>query len=207
MYKVFINEKKLSISKSVTNAERNIRFEDSTSLEIAVDLLENTSCTEINVYGENLKTIWQEFTSLFKVIEAAGGMVYNAENKILFIYRLGKWDLPKGKLEPNELLKAAAIREIEEETGLKELILEYFVQNTFHVYHEKRNGKDEKILKSTYWFKMKYIGNDTPKPQIEEGITEVSWKSYDDILHHVYPNTFQNIKLILQEEIIKKVER
>ena len=97
--------------------------------------------------------------------------------------------------------------EIEEETGLKELILEYFVQNTFHVYHEKRNGKDEKILKSTYWFKMKYIGNDTPKPQIEEGITEVSWKSYDDILHHVYPNTFQNIKLILQEEIIKKVER
>ena len=128
MYKVFVNEKKLSISKSVTNAERNIRFEDSTSLEIAVDLLENTSCTEINVYGENLKNIWQEFTSLFKVIEAAGGMVYNAENKILFIYRLGKWDLPKGKLEPNELLKAAAIREIEEETGLKELILEYFVQ-------------------------------------------------------------------------------
>ena len=160
MYKVFVNEKKLSISKSVTNAERNIRFEDSTSLEIAVDLLENTSCTEINVYGENLKTIWQEFTSLFKVIEAAGGMVYNAENKILFIYRLGKWDLPKGKLEPNELLKAAAIREIEEETGLKELILEYigvdylknleaqleFVKSNYQI------NKPEKIqLERTTW--------------------------------------------------------
>lgn len=199
MYKVFVNEKKLSISNSVTNAEKNIRYEGTTSLEIAIDLLENTSCREINVYGEDLHAIWREFTSIMKVLEAAGGIVYNQENKILFIHRLGKWDLPKGKLEPNEFLKAAAVREVEEETGLKELVLENFVNNTFHIYREKRNGKDERILKSTYWFKMTYIGNDTPTPQIEEGITEVSWKSHDDILHHVYPNTFQNIKLILDE--------
>lgn len=206
MYKVFVNEKKLSISNSITNAEKNIRYEGSTSLEIAIDLLENTSCPEINVYGENVQTIWQEFTSIIKVVEAAGGIVFNNENKILFIYRLGKWDLPKGKLEPNEFLKATATREVEEETGLKEVVLENFVNNTFHIYREKRNGKDERILKSTYWFKMSYIGNEAPKPQIEEGITEVSWKSYDDILHHVYPNTFQNIKLILDEIVLKKVE-
>lgn len=201
MYKVFVNEKKLSISKSTTNAEKNIRYEGSTSLEIALDLLENTSCPEINIYGEELELIWQEFTSLFKVVEAAGGIVYNAENKILFIHRLGKWDLPKGKLEPNELLKAAAVREVEEETGLTKLTLEDFVNNTFHVYREKRNGKDEKILKSTYWFKMKYTGTETPKPQTEEGITEVSWKSTDEIISQVFPNTFQNIKLILKESL------
>ena len=206
MYKVFVNEKKLSISNSVTNAEKNIRYEGTTSLEIAIDLLENTSCREINVYGEDLHAIWREFTSIMKVLEAAGGIVYNQENRILFIHRLGKWDLPKGKLEPNEFLKVAAVREVEEETGLKELVLENFVNNTFHIYREKRNGKDERILKSTYWFKMTYIGNETPKPQLEEGITEVSWKSYDDILYHVYPNTFQNIQLILNEVLQKKVE-
>ena len=201
MYKVFVNEKKLSISKSITNAEKNIIFEGTTSLEIALDLLENTSCQEINIYAEeeSLESVWQAFTSLFKVIEAAGGIVYNIDEKILFIHRLGKWDLPKGKLEPNEFLKAAAVREVEEETGLKELVLGRFVNNTFHVYREKRNGKDEKILKSTYWFSMQYVGSDTPKPQIEEGITEVSWKSKDEILAQVFPNTFQNIKLILQE--------
>ncbi len=199
MYKVFINEKKLSISKSTTNAEKNIRYEGSTSLEIAIDLLENTSCSEINVYGENLEKIWRKFTSLFKLVEAAGGIVYNKENEILFIHRLGKWDLPKGKLEPNEYLKANALREVEEETGLKELILEQYANNTFHIYHEKRNGKDDKILKSTYWFKMRYVGTETPKPQIEEGITEVCWKSHDEILADVFPDTFQNIKLILKE--------
>ena len=77
MYKVFVNEKKLSISNSVTNAEKNIRYEGTTSLEIAIDLLENTSCREINVYGEDLHAIWREFTSIMKVLEAAGGIVYN----------------------------------------------------------------------------------------------------------------------------------
>lgn len=199
MYKVFVNEKRLSISKSTTNAEKNIRYEDPTSLEIALDLLENTSCPEINVYGTSETKIWNAFTQLFRVVEAAGGIVYNPENKILFIHRLGKWDLPKGKLEPNEFLKEAAVREVEEETGLKQIILEDFVNNTYHVYHEKRNGKDEKILKSTYWFKMKYVGQETLKPQIEEGITEVCWKSKEVIKTEVFPNTFQNIKLILEE--------
>lgn len=199
MYKVFINEKKLSINNSPTTVEKNIRFEGFTTFEIVFDLLENTSTPEINIYGENAQEIWKEFSSMMKMIEAAGGIVINKDEKILFIYRLGKWDLPKGKLEPNEKLDEAALREVEEETGLKELVLENFVNTTFHIYKEKKDGKEIRILKATHWFKMKYIGNETPKPQIEEGITKVDWIDVNHIKNEVFPNTFNNIKLILKE--------
>lgn len=194
MYKVFVNEKKLTISKYPDDIEKKLRFEGFATLEIAIDLLENTSCPSINVYGENLDEIWEDFTHMFKVIEAAGGVVKNQKNEILFIRRLGKWDLAKGKIEKDESLEQAALREIEEETGLSELIIEEFLNTTFHLYTE-RNG--DKILKTTYWFKVSYVGNATPVPQTEEGISEVSWKNQSQITHEVFPMTFQNIKLIL----------
>lgn len=196
MYKVFVNEKKLMLSKYPEDIEKKLRFEGFATLEIAIDLLENTSCPELNVYGENIEEIWEDFTHIFKVVEAAGGVVSNKNGEILFIHRIGKWDLPKGKIEKGESLEQAALREVEEETGLSQLILEEFLNNTFHIYTE-RNGT--KILKTTYWFRMQYVGNKTPKPQIEEGISEVSWKSKDEIVQQVFPMTFQNIKLILND--------
>lgn len=196
MYKVFVNEKKLTLSKYPENIEKNLRFEGFATLEIAVDLLENTSCPEMNVYGENIEEIWEDFTHMFKVIEAAGGVVKNKKEELLFIRRLGKWDLPKGKVEKGESLEQAALREIEEETGLKELILEEFINNTFHIFTE-RNG--EKILKTTYWFKVSYVGDAPPRPQEEEGISEVSWKNSEQISKEVLTRTFHNIKLILNE--------
>lgn len=195
MYKVFVNEKKLTISKYPADIEKNLRFEGFATLEIAIDLLENTSCPQMNVYGEEIEEIWEDFTHMFRVVEAAGGIVSSKEGKILFIHRLGKWDLPKGKIEKDESLEQAALREVEEETALQELILEEFVNSTFHVYKE-RNG--DRVLKTTYWFKMSYVGEKAPVPQTEEGITEVSWKNQDEILQEVFPKTFQNIKLILQ---------
>ena len=196
MYKVFVNEKKLTLSKYPEDIEKNLRFEGFATLEIAVDLLENTSCPEMNVYGENIEEIWEDFTHMFKVIEAAGGFVKNKNNELLFIRRMGKWDLPKGKIEKGESLEQAALREVEEETGLKELILEEFLNNTFHIYTE-RNG--EKILKTTYWFKMTYVGNSQPIPQKEEGISEVSWKYEEMIKNEVIRMTFENIRLILDD--------
>ncbi len=196
MYKVFVNEKKLTLSKYPEDIEKKLRFEGFATLEIAVDLLENTSCPELNVYGENIEDLWEDFTHMFKVVEAAGGVVSNKNGEILFIRRMGKWDLPKGKIEKGESLEQAAIREVEEETGIRELILEEFLNNTFHIYNE-RNG--EKILKTTYWFRMNFVGYETPVPQIEEGISEVSWKNREEIMSDVFPMTFKNIKLILND--------
>ncbi len=196
MYKVFVNEKKLTLSKHPGDFTKKLRFEGFATLEIAVDLLENTSCPEMNVYGDNIEEIWEDFTHMFKVVEAAGGVVRNNENEVLFIRRLGKWDLPKGKIEKDEAVEHAALREVAEETGLEEMNLEEFVNNTFHIYTE-RNG--EKILKTTFWYKMHFTGNEEPKPQLEEGISEVSWKSKTQIMEEVMPMTFNNIKIILND--------
>lgn len=196
MYKVFVNEKKLSISKNPQDLEKKIRYDGPATLEIAIDLLENTSCSELNIYGDRPHEIWNDFNQIYKVIEAAGGVVSNKNKEILFIRRLGKWDLAKGKIEKGESLEEAAVREIEEETGLKDLILEKFINTTFHIYTE-RNG--EKILKTTHWFKVSYVGNAKPVPQTEEGISEVAWKNEQQIIDEVFPMTFKNIQLILKQ--------
>lgn len=196
MYKVFVNEKKLLLSKHPEELEKKLSYESFSTLEIALDLLENTSVKELNVFGENIDEIWKEFQSLFRIIEAAGGIVNNPEGDILFIKRLGKWDLPKGKMEKGESREESAVREIEEETGLKDVELVKPINTTYHIYVE-RNG--EKILKCTHWFDMNFNGEDTSKPQIEEGITEVAWKNTAQIENEVFPSTFQNIKLIIKE--------
>lgn len=200
MYKVFVNEKKLLLSGSPQPLEKSINFESSTTLEIAMDLVENTSVKDINVYSENVEMLWETFRSMFRNIEAAGGIVRNERNEILFIKRLGKWDLPKGKMEKGESREESAIREIEEETSLQNVQLKDFLNTTYHMYTE-RTG--EKILKFTHWFDMYFEGKDTAKPQWEEGITEVAWKNRDQIEAEVYSNTFQNIKLILGESFAK----
>lgn len=200
MYKVFVNEKKLSLTETAQTDVKHIRFDGSNSLEMAIDLLEHTASPEVNIYGEDLNEIWQQFTNLFTEIEASGGIVFNKNNQILFIHRLGKWDLPKGKLEKGESISENALREVEEETGLQDLILDQPVSETYHVYVE-RNGT--KVLKKTNWFRMFYEGDQTPTPQIEEGIKKVSWKSEAEIQEKVLPKTFENIKLILEE--VKKL--
>ncbi|MCF2218270.1 NUDIX domain-containing protein [Chryseobacterium sp. PS-8] len=196
MYKVFVNEKKLLLSKQSENLEKTLGYENVTSLEIALDLLENTSVKELNVFGENIDEIWSEFQKLFRIIEAAGGIVNNSAGEILFIKRLGKWDLPKGKMEKGESREESAVREIEEETGLTNVELVKFINTTYHIYVE-RNG--DKVLKCTHWFEMNFYGEDTSKPQIEEGITEVAWKNAAQIEDEVFPSTFKNIKLIVEE--------
>jgi 8-oxo-dGTP pyrophosphatase MutT (NUDIX family) len=196
MYKVFVNEKKLLLSKQSENLEKELGYENVTTLEIALDLLENTSVKELNVFGENIDEIWAEFQSLFRIIEAAGGIVNNPDGKVLFIKRLGKWDLPKGKMEKGESREESAVREIEEETGLKDVELVRFINTTYHIYIE-RNG--DKVLKCTHWFEMNFSGEDTSKPQIEEGITEVAWKNTSRIEEEVFPSTFKNIELIIKE--------
>jgi 8-oxo-dGTP pyrophosphatase MutT (NUDIX family) len=196
MYKVFVNEKKLLLSKNSQNLEKTISYENSTTLEIALDLLQNTSTSELNVFFEDLNLLWEEFNKLFRKIEAAGGIVNNASGEILFIKRLGKWDLPKGKMEKGESREESAIREIEEETGLRNVVLKDFINTTYHIYIE-RNG--DRVLKYTHWFEMFFDGEDTSKPQIEEGITEVAWKNDAKITEEVFPSTFKNIKLILSD--------
>ena len=138
---------------------------------------------------------WDDFCAKYCLIIAAGGVVYNAEDQILMIFRNQKWDLPKGKLEIGEDIQQCAIREVEEECGISNLKIIGKLQSTYHTY--EIHGKS--MLKHTYWFKMNtdYISKLTP--QIEEGITKVEWVSKKDIPKKL-KNTYASIKQLLLDE-------
>jgi len=130
-------------------------------------------------------------------IEAAGGVVYNMKNQLLMIFRNGKWDLPKGKIELNEDIKKCAIREVEEECGVKNLVIIKKIKDTYHTY----SIKDKKILKKTTWFLMQTNFSGKLSPQINEGITNVVWLN-DNQVEQKLKNTYGNIKDVLNESII-----
>ena len=127
----------------------------------------------------------------FELIEAAGGIV-RRKNKYLFIKRFGKWDLPKGKMDEGETPEITAQREIEEECGIAGPELKDLLLITYHTYAYQ--GRP--TLKKTYWYAMTYDGPKDVKPQEEEGITKVSWKSKDKI-GKVLDNTYGNITDVL----------
>ncbi|MDP4253925.1 MAG: NUDIX domain-containing protein, partial [Bacteroidota bacterium] len=109
------------------------------------------------------KAVWKKFI----LVKAAGGLVRNEKDEILFMMRRGKWDLPKGKLDKGESLEQCALREVTEETGLGQARLEKFLLVTYHTYDE--SGKH--FLKETTWYSMYASGDQAMKPQLEEQIT------------------------------------
>jgi 8-oxo-dGTP pyrophosphatase MutT (NUDIX family) len=127
-------------------------------------------------------------------IIAAGGIVENEEGKILFQYRRGKWDLPKGKLDKGETIEACAVREVEEETGLKNIQLGKLIGITNHFYHERQQDID----KETHWYAMKVTGEQTLVPQLDEDILELRWVGKDELERYL-SNTFKNIIEIVEK--------
>ena len=145
-----------------------------------------------NEYKEVIDN-WDDFCSNYTFVEAAGGVVYNTKNQLLMIFRNQKWDLPKGKLECNEKISECAIREVEEECGVRNLQIISQLQNTYHIY----NLNGQSILKCTYWFKMSTDFTDKLVPQISEGITNVEWINQINVVDKL-ENSYGNIKDILQ---------
>ncbi len=127
--------------------------------------------------------------SCFTVVEAAGGVVRRNDGKILTIFRRGKWDLPKGKVEKGEFYKQAALREVGEECGLSRLETGRKLTETYHVYHDH----EKKILKRTIWYEMQLLIDEQPVPQLEEGITDFKWVDYNNI-SEIMKNTYESIK-------------
>lgn len=107
----------------------------------------------------------------FTVYEAAGGLITNPADEVLLMFRRGKWDLPKGKLDDGETLEACALREVQEETGLQHVSLGSKITETFHYYPLK----DKKILKHSHWYRMYFTGTELTVPQIEEDILDIQW--------------------------------
>ena len=178
--------------------------------------------------GKQIKEVWKEFEadktkkklliwsqdenadamsafySLFRIIVAAGGIVRNEKGEILFIFRYGKWDLPKGKLvmhhEPQSTFKEyngfkinenpveAAVREVMEETGLRDIKVIHELASTYHIFYKTK----KRLIKRTYWFEMFAGSGQTLIPQEKEGITIVKWISEKEI-PGILNNTFASL--------------
>lgn len=146
------------------------------------------------ILGKDLAELKKQFFKHFNLIQAAGGLVKNSEDEILLIFRRGKWDLPKGKLDENETLDECAVREVHEETGLNHLEIIRPLPVTYHTYvlYGKHN------LKETHWYEMKETSDETLIPQTEEDITEIKWVKKGNLFPYL-SNTFPTIISVLKE--------
>ncbi|RYG53931.1 MAG: NUDIX domain-containing protein [Chitinophagaceae bacterium] len=143
---------------------------------------------------ENVQALKHAFFKKFIVIQTGGGLVENDKNEYLMIFRRGKWDLPKGKLDEGETIEECTIREINEETKLVDLSIKKHLINTYHTYDE--NGKH--ILKENCWYLVHAAGDQRPEPQLEEDITDVKWVSGDNLGTYIQ-NTMPSIIDVLSE--------
>ncbi len=146
------------------------------------------------LFHEDLDKLIKKFIKHFQLIEAAGGIVQNEKNQLLFIYRLDKWDLPKGKIEKGEGIETAALREIEEETGLTHLTIKNKIGETYHTY----NAFGKHYFKITHWFNVTCSSNQILVPQTAENIEEIKWFTKKD-LPIALGNTYPSIKDILHQ--------
>ena len=148
-------------------------------------------------YHSNLEELRKAFYKKFTIIQAAGGLVLNEKKEILMIFRRGKWDLPKGKLDKGEKLEDCAVREVEEETGLQKIKLLSPLLITYHTYHEGTKY----ILKESHWYNMKVSGNQKLVPQTEEDIHAIKWvtsKEAEKFFPECFPSVIDVIKELMK---------
>ncbi len=188
MYKVFIDNKPIIFtdSKHLTEKEAYYSSKMLTNLRKDLPLLfeKYPSVNEIVIACDDAENEFKRLFGAYKFIEAAGGIVSFGEY-ILCIKRNGVWDLPKGKIEKNESIEIAAIREIEEECGVSNLTILDALCTTYHTY----TFKEKKVLKKTHWYRLSIKEKQELHPQTEEGITEASWiplKMVDTYLSDTY---------------------
>jgi ADP-ribose pyrophosphatase YjhB (NUDIX family) len=207
LYKVYYGNKKVIIAN-----EADLNFKGNNTLFAEFDnaeilqslihtLLEINDIETLYVYGNKPELIWETYKSFYRVIEAAGGLVLNKASHALLIFRHNTWDLPKGKIENKETIEQAAIREVIEECGVKDLVIDEKLCITYHDY----SLKDEKILKFSHWYLMRCHDNEPELvPQIIEGITDAKWMTATEALH-ILDNSYPSVRDVLTRFFIKSL--
>ena len=196
MYKVFFNRKFVLLTTQIVDHDDQtplfyIKFIDQKQI---ISALKSKKIKGIYLYHSKEDKLWKHMLKIFSLVEAAGGLVEHQNGKVLFIYRNNKWDLPKGKIEKKEILIDGAVREVMEETGVRDLIVKKSLNNTFHLF--SKNGSYK--LKKTYWYLMTTSYEGILEPQLEEGIVMAEWKTKKEV-PYLMENAYPNIKLLFEE--------
>jgi len=196
MYKVFVNDRPLFLTNQVQKeTDFKLFLLESIDIKKLIVKMFQNKIQHAFLYHPDEKLIMKTLKAKIPVVKAGGGLVYNSKGEVLFIFRNGKWDLPKGGTEKNETMEETAIREVEEETGVTGLKITNKLQKTYHIF--KRNGRYK--LKVTYWYEMQTDFNGIPQAQEEEGIEKVAWIKPEEI-PTVLANSYENIKLLFEGE-------
>ena len=196
MYKVFFNQKPLILTDKIQyiSDTEPLLFIKYSSVTQIIKALKSSKNSKVFLYHKDMDKLWKGFKKKFPIVEAAGGLVKRTDNKLLFIFRNNKWDLPKGGVEKKELIINAAKREVTEETGVSDIMVENKISETYHIFKKGKRFR----LKKTYWFKMSTTYMGKTNPQTEEGIEKTKWvsnKNIEDILN----DAFENIRIIVLE--------
>ncbi len=196
MYKVFFNQKPLILTNKIQDFSDTepLLFIKYTSVTQIIKALKSSKNSKVFLYHKDMNKLWKGFKKKFPIVEAAGGLVRRTDNKLLFIFRNNKWDLPKGGVEKKELIIDAAKREVKEETGVGDIIVQKKISETYHIFKKGKRFR----LKKTYWFKMSTTYMGKTNPQTEEGIEKTKWVSYKNI-EDILNDAFENIRIIVLE--------
>ena len=189
MYKIYFGERYLLITdKGINNYTNVFEFQLIDDLkQFVINFDEKSTENSVVIVDRNPLLVFEKLIEFLKYVEAAGGLVLNDDDELLLIYRLNKWDLPKGKVEKNESIQICAIREVEEECGISGHSITRELCSTFHTYHDKK----QLCVKQNYWFEMSYSGLSKGKPQYEEDISQIIWvktSELDSYLTNTYPS-------------------
>lgn len=202
-FNTIINAKKESITRAKLLHRVWIKHAKFNEIEELLDLLDTTRLSgliSLVLTVENYDLVKTLVKSKFKIIKAAGGLV-KKKDKVLMIYRLKKWDLPKGKFEKGEKSREAAKREVEEECNIEVKLLDK-ICTTWHTYTMKR----KRILKKTVWYAMKVTNDSDMKPQVEEDIEEVRWMTPKEVFHAL-EDSYQSIRFVFDTFIKAEKEK
>ncbi len=191
IYKVYINDRPLYM----LHKQDLVAFDTSGNVLVAhyiqkvkflhnyIDLMEKSQKYDaIYLCAADPNQLWADFRSVHELLPAAGGIVFNPKGEFVAIYRRSSWDLPKGKIETGESEETAAVREVQEECGLREVLITKPLLTTWHTYSLKK----KRILKPTSWFEMATTDFDLV-PQTEEDIEKIIWTTKADFLEFCKP--------------------
>ena len=195
MYKVFVKEVPIILtSDKDAYPDHKILKIKNVDLKKIVKQIQKGKLSKVALYSKNPKKLLPRFHKLLPVVTAAGGLVTNADNDFLFIHRNGKWDLPKGKVEKKESLEEGAIREVEEETGVKNLSIESYLGHTYHIF----SWKSDMRIKLTHWYIMKTDYDGELQPQAKEGIDKAVWLN-KDMVSLALEKSYANIRQLFPD--------
>jgi 8-oxo-dGTP pyrophosphatase MutT (NUDIX family) len=200
MYQIYINNRVILLSDdfekySVQKYRLFYKYNKASGLsEAVISFINSANIPSLFVYHNNIEELLEEFRKIFRVIEAAGGLVWNKAGRFLAIKRFGKWDLPKGKKNEEENTESCAIREVSEECGINEPEIKNLLGITYHIYFLK----SKPVLKETRWFEMFHNGSDRLTPQTGEDITEARWFNPDEV-SDITKNTYPSIIDVLEK--------